>query len=212
LTNTTRNEVENMHEQLKAPAASFRAKSGEWLQQPRVRLGAVVAVAVAAAFIAWVAIDHGGGTSKAPGSQGIAGSIGPIGLSAAGLQAQSRSLHQAVYWAGPKAGYTYELTRTTTGRVYVRYLPPGAAVGAKGASYLIVATYPFPNAIRALKALARHGGGIPLADGSFVYVGSRAGTSVYLARPGMPYEIEIYDPSPARARSVAVSGDVRPVR
>jgi hypothetical protein len=201
-----------MHEQLEAPAATFRAKSGEWLRQPRVRLGAVVALAVAAAFIAWVAIDHGGGSSNGARSQGVAGSIGPVGLSAAGLRAQSRSLHQPVYWAGPKAGYTYELTRTTTGRVYVRYLPPGAAVGAKGANFLIVATYPFPNAVRALKALARHGGGITLADGSFVYVGSHAGTSVYLAQPGVPYEIEIYDPSPARARNVAVSGEVRPVR
>jgi hypothetical protein len=201
-----------MHERLEAPAGRFRAKGSEWLRQPRIRLGAVVALAVAAAFIAWVAIDHGGGSSKGTQSQHVAGSIGPVGLSSAGLQAQSRSLHQPIYWAGSKAGYTYEFTRTSTGRVYVRYLPPGAAVGAKGAKYLVVATYPFPNALRALKALAQHGGGTTLPDGTFVYVGSRAGTSVYLAHPGEPYEVEIYDPSPARARTVAASGDVQPVR
>ena len=200
-----------MHEQLEAPAANFRAKSGEWLRQPRVRLGAVVALAVAAAFIAWVAIDHGGGTSQRTSSQTVAGSIGPVGLSAAGLQAQSGSLHQPIFWAGPKAGYTYELTRTSTGRVYVRYLPPGAAVGAKGASYLVVATYPFPNALTALKKVSG-GKGVALPGRGLAVVNTRYPKSVYVAFPGVDYQIEVYDPSPRTARKVALSGAVRPVR
>jgi hypothetical protein len=32
-----------------------------------------------------------------------------------------------VYWAGPRPSYTYELTRTSDGRIFVRYLPTGVA-------------------------------------------------------------------------------------
>jgi hypothetical protein len=35
--------------------------------------------------------------------------------------------------------------------------------------------------------------------------------SVHVAYPGVAYQVEVYDPSPATARTVAVSGDVRPV-
>jgi hypothetical protein len=203
-----------MHEELKAPAESVRAKTGEWLQRPRVRLGAVVAVAAAAGIIAWAVVGSGGGSSHqaTPPSRGaVSGGIGPIGLSPEGLRAQSRSLRKPIYWAGPKRGYTYELTRTVTGRFYVRYLPPGTAVGAKGADYLIIATYPFPKTFAALKRVSG-GKGISLPGGGLAVVDTNYPKSVHLAFPGIDYQVEVYDPSPARARAVAVSGSVRPVR
>ena len=46
------------------------------------------------------------------------------------------------------------MTRTTDGRVYVRYLPSGTEVGDSGANYLIVVTYPFAKAYKAVKAVA----------------------------------------------------------
>jgi hypothetical protein len=207
-----------MNEQLKASSGGVQTKDGGWLrQQPRLRLGAVVALAAAAGVIAWAVVGGGGDggssnpTSKTSSVPGAA--VGPVGLSAEGLRAQSRELRQPIFWAGPRPGYTYELTRTATGRVYVRYLPPGKAVGAKGSDYLIIATYRFTKPFRALKALAaRTGGGFGLPDGGFVYVGPHAGKSVYVAYPGVPYEIEVYHSSPARARRVAESGDVRSVR
>jgi hypothetical protein len=206
-----------MNEQLKAPAERVEATNGGSLsQQPRVRLGAVVALAIASGVIAWAVLRGGdGGSSNAVSKtpSGPAGTaVGPIGLSAEGLRAQSRALRRPIYWAGSRPGYTYELTRTATGRVYVRYLPPGKAVGAKGADYLIIATYRFSKPFQALKALAaRNGGGFRLRDGGFVYVGPSVGKSVYVAYPGVPYEIEVYHSSPGRARRVAISGDVRPV-
>jgi hypothetical protein len=207
-----------MNEQLKAPVERARMTTGGWLQQPRIRLGAAVALAAAAGFIAWAVLGGGGdGGSANPASKASSqlggGAVGPVGLSTEGLRAQSKAFRQPIYWAGPRRGYTYELIRTATGRVYVRYLPPGTPVGARGANYLIIATYRFTKPFRALKALAaRNGGGFRLGDGGFVYVGPRAGKSVYVAYPGVPYEIEVYAPSPARARRVATSGDVRPVR
>ena len=57
------------------------------------------------------------------------------------------SVGHPVFWLGPREGYTYEVTQTSNGSIYVRYLPPGEKVGVK-TPYLTVATYPFPGAYR----------------------------------------------------------------
>ena len=59
-----------------------------------------------------------------------------------------------LYWAGRRSEFTYELTRTADGNVYVRYLPPGIPVGAREPNYLTIGTYPRPRALRALRGLA----------------------------------------------------------
>ena len=53
----------------------------------------------------------------------------PVAASVAKLKALSTSLNQPIYWAGAKAGTTYELTQSTSG-IFVRYLPKGAKVGS----------------------------------------------------------------------------------
>ena len=55
---------------------------------------------------------------------------------------------------GPCAGEKTEFTKTTTARVYVRYLHKGVKAGDPATDYLIVATYPFPDPYDALRALA----------------------------------------------------------
>jgi len=193
----------------------------------RVRLGAVIALALAAGFVAWLAIHNRSSTSSSQTSTTqtsttqtsptqttsgpVAKAIAPIALTASGLRTLAQAVDQPIYWAGPKQGYKYELTRTTTGRVYVRYLPRGVKAGAPESKYLIVATYPFPNALAALKAVADHGA-IALAGGAIAVVDKAYPKSVHLAYPGVQYQVEVYDPSPARARRVAASGGIQPVR
>ena len=127
--------------------------------------------------------------------------IAPVGLSVKGLRTLTASIPQPIYWAGPKPGYLYELTRTSTGKIFVRYLPPGTQVGSKKATYLIVATYPFRNALKALTDLrTQHqlkipGGGIAIVDASHPQ-------SVHLAFPGSNNQVEVYDPV-----ADAVAGD-----
>jgi hypothetical protein len=136
--------------------------------------------------------------------------IAPVALSASGLRTLTASISQPIYWAGPKPGYLYELTRTNTGKIFIRYLPQGTSVGTKQSTFLIIATYPFRDALKALKDLtdrpqiAIPGGGVAIVDKSHP-------KSVHLAFPGVDNQIEIYDPSPARSLAVARSGDVRPV-
>ncbi len=199
-----------MHEQPASHIESAPAprKRGGVLGRTRVRLGAVIVLAIAAGVIAWVLVGRG---SSSPGTAGpVAQPIQPVALSASGLRTLARGVAQPIYWAGPKQGYMYELTRTTAGRVYVRYLPAGVKAGVSGSSYLIVATYPYPNALSALKAVS-HGAQITIPGGGVAVVDQKYAKSVHMAYPGVAYQIEVYDPSPAVARSVAVSGDVSPV-
>lgn len=184
------------------------------LRRPRVRIGAVVALAVAAGVIAWVIVGTPGGNNTRSSADPIATTsarpIGPVGLSAKGLETLTQSINQPIYWAGPAASTLYELTRTTAGKVFVRYLPPNVKVGVKRSIYLIVATYPFRGALQALKNLAgAHRISIP--RGGVAVVDQSHPTSVHLAFPGVDYQVEVYDPSPAQALRVARSGSVRPV-
>lgn len=137
--------------------------------------------------------------------------IGPVVVSAAALAGFAAALGRPIYWAGPASGYTYELTETSRGDVYVRYLPGGVRAGDKRASFRVVGTYPYTGALAALEA-------VPKAQrdrlpGGGVIVSTAADPkSVHIAYPGVDYQIEVYDPTPGRAREIALSGRILPVR
>jgi hypothetical protein len=125
-----------------------------------------------------------------------------------------RSVGHDVYWLGPRTGFTYELTETAAHDTYLRYLPPGAAVGNHSPDYTVIGTYPATNAYAAVLADSRDSG---QTTKSVSYSGlaswsARHPTSVYLAYPRLPYLIEIYDPVAATAHSLALSGALEPVR
>jgi hypothetical protein len=134
----------------------------------------------------------------------------PIGTSPAEL-ASFASLHKgSVYWAGPIASRKLELTTTSAG-TFVRYLPLSASVGNSERA-ITVATYPLRKAYATAAARSKNpqmtsretaGGGIA------VWSRTRP-TSVYLAFPGVPQLIEVYAPNAAEARTLALSGRIRP--
>ncbi len=136
--------------------------------------------------------------------------IGPVAMSAATLLAFAQGLGRPIYWIGPATGFTYELTRTSSGNVFVRYLPRGVHVGDKRAAFTTVGTYPYPNALAALKAVP-HATTTKLAGGGVLVSTAADPRSVHLAYPGVDYQIEVYDPVAGRARVIALSGRVRPV-
>jgi hypothetical protein len=196
--------------------------SGETHSRPggagsrRLRTSAVLALALAVAVGAWL-LTRGAGhsTPAVPAAQaertvGTVAPLGPVALTADGLKTLSAALRQPIYWAGAEAGDRYEFTETAKGYVYVRYLPSGVEVGDPRSDFLIVSTYPFPNALAALKAVA-DGAGRTLANGAFALPSRTYAKSVHLAYPDVGYQIEVYDPDPARARQVALSGRVRAI-
>lgn len=173
----------------------------------RTRVGTVIAVALAIAFVAWL-LTRGdeGNSSSAGGAPAVAASL-------TDLKKLPASAGHQVYWAGRKPGNTYELTQTSRGDIYIRYLPSGVKVGDNRPNFLTVGTYPHPNAFATVtKASKRNGEFVSkIAGGGLAVASRKVPTSVYFAYPGSNYLIEVFHPSPAQARRVVLSGNVRPI-
>ena len=125
------------------------------------------------------------------------------------------TLGHPIYWAGAQAaGGTYELTRTTSGSVYIRYLPSAARVGDPRPRYLTIGTYPQKGALSMLMATAakNHVPTIAIAGGGVALVDPKSPTSVYVAYPNVDLQVEVYDPPKGRARQLVTSGQIAPVR
>jgi len=133
--------------------------------------------------------------------------LGPLAASPAVLATIAKAAGQPVFWTGTQAGYRYELTRTSAGDVYVRYLPHGAKVGNRQADYRVVGTYPYAGALAALEAY-RGGKRTSLPGGGVVLSTTTDPKSVHIAYPGLDYQIEVYDPVPGRALQLALAGRV----
>jgi hypothetical protein len=148
---------------------------------------------------------------KLPTTSG-ATSAKPVAASVGALKALPSQLGHPIYWIGPRSGYTYELTRTTNGNVYVRYLPSGVAIGASR-PYLTIATYPFQGAFDAITRLSKQKGqvAIKLKGGGVAVINPSDPKSIHLAYPGADFEAEVFDPSAGRARQIVSSDQVEPI-
>jgi hypothetical protein len=176
------------------------------LGSPEARLGAVVALALVAGLVVWLLVR--GNDNSTPTHRTSAQAV-----SAQDLAALPTTVGHPVYWAGPSRAFTYELTRTSDGRIYIRYLPAGVSIGSNQPKYLTIGTYPVQNAFAAVRGIAKglrltamklNGGGAAVQD-------TKHPTSVYFAYPGSDYQVEVYDPSPARALQLVVSGKIIPL-
>ena len=183
-----------------------------WARRPNVRVGAVIAVAIAVAFVVWLVVRGGDSNTASTTTTGQAD--GPVASSEDELRSLSDELGHPLYWAGPIPDRTYELTRTSDNRVFIRYLPKGVPVGIREAAYTIVGTYPVENAYKVLQTLAKKPDESSFsapADGLAVYSTAQP-NNVYLAYPGSNLQIEVFDPSPQQARRLITSGQVAAVR
>ena len=186
-----------------------------WARLSSVRIGAVVAIALAAGFVVWLLVrgnDDSSSSSNATTAE-TAQPIGSVAATPAALRSVSAKAKRPIYWVGPRSGQTYELTRTAGGRVYVRYLPPGAKIGNRRADYTIVGTYPTPNALKVLQDLAKQPDemSVPAPGGGIAVYATKAPTNVYVAFPGSDEQIEVFDPSAKRALRLVKTGRVAPV-
>lgn len=180
-----------------------------------IRIAVLVVLLVVVGIVLWLVL---GNSSKhkpnGGGKHGCGGNcttqIGPKAETKTQLMAQATVLGQPVYWAGPMRGFHYEFWRLTNDHIFVRYLPQRVKAGASGAHYLIIGTYPYANAYSRLKELAK-GRGVNGPRGSFVFVRPNFPKSVLIAWPHVDFEVEVYDPHPAKAAAVAESGQVLPV-
>ena len=136
----------------------------------------------------------------------------PAAVSESQLKSLASESSQPIYWAGPKHG-TYELTRTTDGRTYIRYLPSADKVGDRTPNYLTVGTYPTKHAFSALSRAAARDGAVSanLDHGGLLVFNNSAPKNVYFSYPKSGYQVEVYDPSPLQARGLVLSGSIKPI-
>ena len=168
------------------------------LQKVRFRAGAAIALAVVVGLIVWLALRDTGSSPTSTNAKAV---------SVAGIRTLAASVGHPIFWVGPKPGYTYEVTRTSNGSIYIRYLPPGEKVGVKKA-YLTVATYPFAGAYEAIRNVTKQKGNTPikLAHGGLGEVAAKSPQSIHVAYPGVDYQVEVYDPTPGTATGLVATG------
>ena len=184
------------------PVPADRGRRGRRLAFASAGLVVLVAASTAAAFL-FLRGDARIGQSEAGA---------PTAMSEAKLAAFADSHDGTVYWAGPIVSRKLELTTTGAG-TFVRYLPLGASIGSSERA-MTVATYPLRNAYATAFARAKNAQmtSRETAGGGLVVWSRTRPTSVYLAFPGVPHLVEVYAPDAEQARTLALSGRIRPVR
>src|SRR5690242_6451000 len=187
-----------------ALAPPDRLSRDEWLPLAALAL----AVVVAGFLVGWLLLRGSGGSTR------VRAGTTPILVSQAQLTEVARSSDGPIYWAGPRDNWSYELTVTKSGRVYVRYLPRGAEAGDPRSSFLTVGTYPGANAYPNLKKVstgpAVHSNLLP--DGGLLVAPKALPKSVYLAYPKRDYQVEVYDATEGAARRLALNGLIKQIR
>src|ERR1044072_6367673 len=175
---------------------------------PLLLRGAVIGLALVVGVVAWLATRDDDETSSSPSVAAEARIV-----SEEELAELSTDAGQSVYWAGPIDGTVLEATELAEqSGVQVRYLEEGVEAGSGEVAVLTVGSYPLADPAGAVDGLAARPGAIVRTsdDGRTVVTNSEQPTSVYFASPDNSVQVEVYDPSPARALRLALSPRVRP--
>jgi hypothetical protein len=123
-----------------------------------------------------------------------------------------RSSGIPIFWIGPQSGYTYEYTRTSPTRVYLRYLPPGVSIGSN-AEYLTIGTYRVTGAYATIRAILKKKNSVSVpVDGGLAVYTKTAPDHVYISYPRLDYQVEVFDPKRGAAAALVASGSVVPVK
>lgn len=168
-------------------------KGSRWIVAVLV---ALIVFLVAALLLSLV---HDGGDST-----DAEGDAGPRIVTAAQLSEFAAETHTPVYWLGERPGSRLELTETSPGSTYIRYLGGDAEAGDPRAKFVTIATYPEKDGVKSIEEAAIEGGSIEKArNGATLLLDPAVPKSVYLAFPGEPAQIEIYSPLAGVAKRLA---------
>ncbi|HEY0317588.1 MAG TPA: hypothetical protein VGC49_04770 [Solirubrobacterales bacterium] len=178
----------------------------------RIRLSAIVAVVLALGLLVWLLLIKGDGDEASPASQPSASSKQVSLVSQSELLGALKGVGYPVYWAGPRLGVDYEVSRLPEGRTYVRYLPEGEKAESKN-PFLTVGSYEQANALKDITKLGQKPGAVlvEIVGGGSAYAEGPDATSAYMAFPGVDTQVEVYDPQGGRALKLIRSGAIVPV-
>ena len=182
---------------------------------PRLRIGAVLAVALVAGFVAWLLLRSDTASKPAPHASptpavATVATVVPTGR----LRELAAVLDHPLFWAGTRPGMGYELTRTAAGNIFIRYLPANARAGDPRPAFLAIGTYPVPDAFARTRTAGKRTGAVAvgLKGGGIAVYDSARPTSVYFAYPDSKVQVEVFDPNGRTARNLVVYGRVVPIK
>lgn len=164
----------------------------------------VLSVALVAVVVVWLVRDDDSSPAAAE----------PEAVAATQLSELAAEQSTPVYWLGERPNERYELTESSSGRVYIRYLKGDAEAGDERAAFVTVATYPSDDGIAELRRAAREQEGAKLGrteDGAVLLVDPSSPNNAHLAYPGPNLQIEVYSPVPGQALRLASKGAVQTV-
>ena len=178
-----------------------------FLARPGVLIAVAVVVGLVVVAVLFLTGAFGGGDRAS--SSGSAREV-----SVQELREVAESKSGAVYWAGDLPGRRLELSQTGEGNVFVRYLTGDAVVGDGRPAFTTVGTYPAEGAYAEVRKRSRGRDmeNKPAPGGGLATWSKQRPSSVYVGYPGSDLLVEVYDPDPQRARTLALSGDVGPIR
>jgi hypothetical protein len=170
-------------------------------------------IAVVGVLLLWLllsSVEDDSGSDDAGTSQSQTPAVQVVSQSE--LLGAMRGVGYLIYWAGPRLGVEYEVSRPEEGRTFVRYLPKGEKARSEK-PFLTVGSYQQPNALANIRELGQEPGAIlvEVAGGGAGYAGAADATNAYLAFPGVETQVEVFDPHPGRALSLVRSDAIVPV-
>lgn len=116
--------------------------------------------------------------------------------------------HGTVYWAGERPNTQIEVTVTTDGGTYVRYLPKGVPAGSKD-EFLTIGTYSAVDGYSALSAAKKSQADVETSQsGAVIATFKSAPDSTYFAFPKTSFQVEVYSPVKGEARQLTESGSI----
>jgi hypothetical protein len=178
----------------------------------RVRVTAVVAVAVAVGLLVWLLFIRGGDDSTSAGNENPAEAQQVSVVSESELLGALKGVGYPVYWAGPRVEVEYEVSRPSSDRTFIRYLPKGEEAGTEK-QFLTVGSYQQSDALSRIQELGEEPGAVlvQVAGGGSAYAEGPEATSAYLSFPGVETQIEVFDPQGGEALELIRSGAIVPV-
>lgn len=138
----------------------------------------------------------------------------PQVVSASQLSDLAADTEPPIYWVGERDGAEYEVTETSTGRIYVRYLEDGAEAGDERAEFVTVGSYPSRNGVASLRRAADNRDGAELGkttDGAVLLIDPTSPNNAHFAYRGDKFQVEVFSPVPGEALRLASAGDATPV-
>lgn len=171
---------------------------------------ALATAAVVVVVLLVVALSDGGG-SGTTSTAATSGSKSVTVVPESGLLPAMKGVGYPVYWAGPRLGVEYEVSRQED-RVFVRYLPEGVEAESKR-KFLTVGSYKDSKALAGIRESGQEAGAIlvQIEGGGTAYAEGTDATSAYMAFPGVDTQVEVFDPKPGEALHLIRSGAIVPV-